>query len=153
MRGTDQSEAVVGVLAIALLAMVAIWRIILWIKNSPCRPNPWEADTEHAVQQPDAVPVCHHCLTPVPSCQWFCETCGCAVGPYNNWMPYVYIFSQGEVLRNGVTNRVRTNATTIGGYLFVSLSGYLVLAPLYWYFLLRNLRRTKPQDDARLSEG
>jgi hypothetical protein len=145
MRGTDQSEAVIGGLAIAVLVVVAVWRIIVWIKNSPVRPDPWEADTEQAMHQPDAVPVCHHCLTPVPPAQWFCETCGCAVGPYNNWMPYIYVFSQGEVLRNGVTDRLRGNAMTVGGYLLISLSMYPVFAWIYWYFLLKNLRRIKRQ--------
>ncbi len=144
---TDQSEAVLGVLAITGLAIVAFWRITLWIKAAPLSPDPWEADIEQALQRPDAAPVCHHCLTPVPPAQWFCETCGFAVGPYNNWMPYLRVFSEGEVLRNGVTSHVRINANTIVGYLLLSLVNYLIFAPLYWYFLLRNLRRARPQDN------
>lgn len=145
MHGPDQSEAVIGVLAIVVLAIVAIWRIIAWIKNSPVRPDPWESDTEQAVHLPGAVPICHHCLTPVSQSQWFCETCGAAVGPYNNYMPYVYVFSQGEVLRNGVTDRIRVNAMTVGGYFLMALSNYVIFAPIYWYFLFQNLRRIRRQ--------
>jgi hypothetical protein len=66
-------------------------------------------------------------------------------------MPYLHIFSQGEVLRNGVTERIQINALTVGGYLLISLSGYVVFAPLYWFFLFRNLRQNQavPVDESK----
>jgi len=64
-------------------------------------------------------------------------------------MPYVYIFSQGEVLRNGVTDRLRASPLTIIGYLIYSLGNYFIFAPIYWYFFFNNLRRLKelPKDE------
>jgi hypothetical protein len=124
----NAGELAVGVAALTVIAGFVFWRFLLWIKNSPLHPDPWDAATEAAVQQPDAVPVCHHCLTQVPPGQWFCETCGSAVGPYNNYMPYVDCFSEGEVFRNGVTARMPRNFLILGGYLLISGSG-LVLLP------------------------
>jgi hypothetical protein len=150
MRETVQSEGMVGFSAIAALALFVGWRLLVWIKNAPLSPDPWNRAIDQTVHQPDAVPICHHCLTPASPTGWFCECCGCAVGPYNNYMPYLYIFSQGEVLRNGVTERIQINALTVGGYLLISLSGYVVFAPLYWFFLFRNLRQNQavPVDES-----
>ena len=146
MHGTSQADAVIGLMGIAALAVLALWGIIAWIKSCPFQPDPWDAETGQAVQQEDAVQVCHRCLTPVPPCQWFCETCGCAVGPYNNCMPYLYVFSEGEVLRNGTQDKLRFNALIVIGYLLCSRN-FLIFAPIYWYFLFRNLRRRKVEDD------
>ena len=105
-------------------------------------PDPWDAATDEAVRQPDAVPVCHHCLTQVPPGQWFCETCGCAVGPYNNYMPYLNCFSDGEVYRNGVTDHMRRSALVIAGYLLISFT-YSFFAPIDWALVFRNLFRDR----------
>ena len=58
-------------------------------------------------------------------------------------MPYLNAFSQGEVLRNGVFDRMRASPLILVGYLLVSLKGYLVFAPVYWFFLARNLFRIR----------
>jgi hypothetical protein len=167
MRGMNASELAVGVAALAVIAGFVFWRFLLWIKNSPVHPDPWDATTEEAVQQPDAVEVCHHCLTQVPPGQWFCETCGCAVGPYNNYMPYVDCFSEGEVFRNGVTARMPRNLLILGGYFLITCSGLLIVpflsgAPLfaailgplylgalvvYWRLLFKNLFGRQPQSE------
>ena len=161
MRGLNAGELAVGVAALVLMAGVVFWRLLLWIKNSPKIPDPWDAATDEAVRQPDAVEVCHHCLTQVPPGQWFCETCGCAVGPYNNLMPYVRCFSEGEVFRNGVTNQMPHNLLILGGYFLITCSGlvgllfswpssltplgliliptYLVGLVVYWRLLIKNL--------------
>lgn len=130
MRELSPSELTIGVTGLAVLAGFAFWRLLLWIKNSPVHPNPWDDATEEGMQQPDALPVCHHCLTQVPPGQWFCETCGCAVGPYNNWMPYLQWFSVGEVLRNASTARMRPNFLTLGGYALMTCWN-LVTLPLF----------------------
>jgi hypothetical protein len=55
-------------------------------------------------------------------------------------MPYLNAFSEGEVFRNGVTDRMRKNAVTIAGYFLYSLGSYLIFAPIFWVYLFRNLR-------------
>jgi len=125
------------------IAGLVLWRLIVWIQTAPPSPDPWDGETEQRLQQPEAVCVCHHCFTPCPPSGWFCDHCGCAVGPYNNLMPYVNVFSMGEVFRNGVADKMRVNLLTVGGYLLYSLSNYLVFAPAYWYFLFKNLTRVK----------
>jgi len=112
------------------MAGLVLWRLITLIKDAPAAADPWDVEVEHGLQQADAVPVCHHCLTEVPPGQWFCESCGGAVGPYNKYMPYVYCFSEGEVFRNGVTDRLPRNTLTVCGYLLLSLN-YFVFAPIY----------------------
>ncbi len=65
------------------------------------------------------------------------------MGPYNNWMPYLYVFSQGEVLRNGTAGRFRINGVTILGYIFYSFSGFLIFAPIYLVFFFKNVSRLR----------
>jgi hypothetical protein len=136
-------EVLFGVMAITGLV---IGRLILWVREATPRPKPWCAEVGKGLQQPNAIPICHRCFTPQDPGAWFCENCGRAIGPYNNLMPYINVFSQGEVLRNGVTDRLRTNPLTIVGYVRLSLQGYLVFAPVYWFFLAENLRRSHPVD-------
>jgi hypothetical protein len=134
-----------GALLIGLaMAGGAVGKLIVWIKDARAVADPWDAEIGRGLQEPDAVPVCHHCLTQVPPGQWFCESCGYAVGPYNNYMPYVDCFSAGEVFRNGVTDRRSRNPLTICGYLLLSFS-YLILAPIYWFFLFKNLNRVREE--------
>jgi uncharacterized membrane protein len=52
-------------------------------------------------------------------------------------------FSQGEVLRNGVTDKLPHNTLIVAGYLLLSLCTYFVFAPIYWIFLFRHLKRQK----------
>ena len=133
---TIEALVVVGSLCAAL------YGAFRWVgKAKELSPDPWGAEIERIIQDPDAVTLCHRCITPQAPDACFCPHCGTAVGQYNNYLPFVYIFSQGEVLRAGVTDRIRPSALTICGYLLYSLSAYLIFAPIYWYFLFRNLRR------------
>jgi len=54
-------------------------------------------------------------------------------------MPYLYIFSEGEVLRAGVMERIRRGRLVVIGYVVVSLGMFAAAAPIYWFFLFRNL--------------
>jgi hypothetical protein len=176
MLTAEKSEFVIGVLAVAVMAVLSLWRLLVWIRSAPVHPDPWDEATETAVRQDDAVPVCHHCLSEVPPGQWFCEHCNCAVGPYNNWMPFVQVFSEGEVLRNGIFNRMRVGFLTIAGYallcasyLFGIFFGVRFPGPLLSVFLFvvllasfvaytvqlaRNVRRCKKGgSDNHLSSG
>jgi hypothetical protein len=93
-----------------------IYRLSKWVADSPLTSDPWSEETAHEINQPDVVETCLHCSTPQSPAAWFCPNCGRAVGPYNNLMPYVCIFSEGEVLRNGVMDKMRINILTKAGY-------------------------------------
>ena len=140
---THDPDLVIGGLGLAVLAFGLLWRVFLWAVKAPTSPDPWDKEIENAVHEPEAVEICHRCFDPVLPGAWFCKRCGCAVGPYNNMMPYIIIFSQGEVLRNGINDKLPRNALVIFGYLLFSLSSYLVFAPIYWILFFRNLKRQK----------
>ncbi len=133
----------VAVLGVAGLSLAAFWRLIVWVRTATPKPEPWGEEIEASLQAKDATPICHRCLTPHSDVAWFCEHCGSAVGTYNNWMPYVYVFSQGEVLRNGVAHKLRASPFLIAGYLLYSLVSYAIFAPLFWFFFFKNLKRLK----------
>ena len=145
MLPSDPNEFIGG-LALAGLAAVLFWRLIVLVRDAPVRPDPWDAETERQISAPDAVQTCPHCSTEQPPDGWFCPHCGAAVGPYNNLMPYVHIFSTGEVLRNGTSGLIRFSPLIITGYFLFALSQYaplVILFPVYLFFLFRNLRRSK----------
>jgi hypothetical protein len=52
-------------------------------------------------------------------------------------------------MRAGVMDHVRSSPLVVFGYLLCSLSSYAIFAPLYWYFLFRNIRShaTKSSDE------
>ncbi|MDD5139644.1 MAG: hypothetical protein PHY43_05210 [Verrucomicrobiales bacterium] len=102
----NNPNQIVSGLGLAGLLLAGLWRLAVWVRTAPVTPNPWSAEIEASLQADDATPICHRCLTPHSELAWFCEHCGSAVGTYNNWMPYIYVFSQGEVLRNGVTDKL-----------------------------------------------
>lgn len=133
-------------LSILVMAVAVGYGIVRWFRNSTTvSPDPWGPEIEHLIQNSDAPPLCHRCFTPQSSQAWFCPECGTSVGPYNNYMPYVYIFSQGEVLRSGINDHIRHSFLVVVGYLLFSLGSYSIFAPVYWYLLFRNLRRHIPE--------
>lgn len=143
-----------GALLIGMvMAGLVLWRIVVWIRNAPLHPDPWDAAIEQDMQDPGAVHVCHRCFSPVSAAGWFCERCGSAVGPYNNLMPYVRIFSEGEVFRNGVTDRLRASPLIVAGYFLYSLTSYVVFAPVYWFFLFKKLRQSARNNPSVGSRG
>ena len=99
MPGTGDPNQVVGGLGIGLLVLAGLWRLIVWVREAPQKPDPWDAGIERQLEEPESVEICHRCFSPQPPNAWFCEHCGSAVGPYNNLMPYLNAFSEGEVLR------------------------------------------------------
>jgi len=130
------SEKTLTALVFLGLCGMAIYRFVLWVMEANRTSDPWGEEIDKAVNQEDALPVCHHCLTPQEHRAWFCPECGATVGPYCNYMPYVYIFAEGEVLRAGVTEHLRRSPLIIIGYLLFSLGMFAVAAPIYWFFLL-----------------
>jgi hypothetical protein len=122
--------------------VAVIYGFFRWLGNTrQLPPEPWGAEIEHLVQDPETPALCHHCLTPHAHDARFCPECGAAVGLYNNYLPFVNVFSEGEVLRAGVTNRMKPSLLIILGYLCYSSIRYLIFAPIYWYFFFGNLRR------------
>src|SRR4030095_895104 len=78
------------------------WRLIIWVREARNAPDPWDAQVDEALRQPEVVEACHHCFAAQPYGAKFCVECGSTVGPYNNLLPFEYIFSMGETLRTGV---------------------------------------------------
>lgn len=106
-------------------------------------PTPWSKEDQDAANSPDAVSVCHHCLTPQEHSGWFCPNCGAATGPYNNCMPFINIFSQGETLRAGVNEKIQFARWVYPAYFLMALGALFIFAPLYWIRLFRAQKRRK----------
>ena len=111
----------------------------------PEYPLPWSTEIETAVLAPDAIPVCHRCITPCDLPAWFCPSCGAAFGPYNNILPFVRIYSIGEALRSGVGTEAHFTPFRMLAYISIGLVEYQIFAPLYYFRLYRNYRRTKKE--------
>jgi hypothetical protein len=137
----------IGELAAGGLALAAFWGLIAWVRNAPITPDPWDAEVEQKLSDPETAEICPHCFTPQPPTAWFCARCGRAVGPYNNLMPYVQIFSEGEVFRNGTSGRLRKSPLILIGYFLISLGMFSFLAPIYLFSLLLNWKRSTDEPE------
>jgi ribosomal protein L40E len=141
MLAASDPNMIIAGFAVGGLVLAALWRFIVWIREAPTTPDPWDAETEQKLSEPEAVEVCPRCFSEQPPTAWFCARCGSAVGPYNNLMPYVQIFSEGEVFRNGTSGRFRNRPLILIGYFLVTLGTYPLFAPIYWFSLLLNWKR------------
>ena len=121
-------ELLILQLALVGLFIALAWWVTWWVKQAPVTPDPWDIDTEKKLDEPETSQACHHCSTPLSPTAWFCPHCGSAVGPYNNVMPYVHIFSEGEVFRNGMDGRFRNRPLVLIGYMLLILPFPLTLA-------------------------
>ena len=153
MIAASDPNMIIAGFAVGGLVFAVFWRFIVWIRDAPVKPDPWDAEVEQQLSEPEAVEVCPHCFTEQPPDAWFCAHCGSAVGPYNNMMPCLNVFSEGEVLRNGAAGRLRTNPLIIAGYLLFSLSTYVVFAPVFWFFLFKNLQRSREEKPGAQPDG
>jgi len=142
----------IAVLATAGVCIFALVRIIMWLFEGSRQPDPWDASVTAIVEAPDATRLCHRCLTPHDQTVHFCSECGAAVGDYNNLLPWVNVFSEGEVFRNGANLPVRRSPLVIGGYLFSSLAAYnifgsgvvfVMLVFIFWFRFFQNLATQK----------
>jgi hypothetical protein len=149
MIGASDPNILIGEIALGGLALAAFLRLIVWIRDAPARPDPWDAEVERKLSE--AVEVCPHCLTEQPPTAWFCKGCGRATGPYNNLMPYLQVFSEGEVFRNGASGQFRNRPLILAGYFLVILGTFPLLAPLYLVWLLTSRRKAPGGEDPRQS--
>ena len=133
-------------LVILGVGAAALYRVWIWLRQAARTPDPWGAEIGSALEDPNAVPVCPHCLTPQQHNGWFCPECASTVGRYSNWLPGVYIFSIGEAFRRGITERIRCNLLLITGYALVTLSHFSLLAPISWIFLFNNFHRASSEE-------
>jgi hypothetical protein len=122
---------------IAALALAAILGLIAWWRRLPVTANPWPADVEAAVNDPDAVPLCFNCLAPQDPPRWFCRHCGHPTGENVAVMHFLYIFLIGEMYRRGVNGPPEKSAWMSAFLAFASISFYGLFAPVYWFWLLR----------------
>ena len=150
MFAASDPNMIIAGFAAGGLVLAVFWRFIVWIREAPTTPDPWDAETEQKLSGPEAVEVCSHCFTEQPPAAWFCAHCGSAVGPYNNLMPYVQVFSEGEVFRNGTSGRFRNRPLILIGYFLITLATLSFLAPIYWCSLLLNWQR--PADEQKPAE-
>ena len=63
-------------------------------------------------------------------------------------MPYFELFSEGEVLRNGTTGRFRNRPFILIGYILITFGINPIFAPIYWFFLLSNLKHPTNEQKA-----
>jgi hypothetical protein len=146
MFATSDPNLLIGGMATGGLALAALWKLVTWIRDAPVRPDPWDGEVENQLQA--APEICPHCSTPQPPTAWFCEHCGRAVGPYNNLMPYLQVFSEGEVFRNGASGQFRRRPLILAGYFLLGFGMLSFLAPIYWFSLLLNLRSPETAQEA-----
>lgn len=162
MLAATDPNLIIGSLALAGLGLWLFWRLIVWVRDAPVTPDPWDAAVAQKLAEPETSEVCPHCSTPQSPTAWFCPHCGRAVGPYNNLMPFVQVFSEGEVWRNGTQNRLRKSRLIVTGYFLISLNffatailtargsvmiGLMILAAVFsfWLALYKNYHRAGAQ--------
>jgi hypothetical protein len=59
--------------------------------------------------------------------------------------PFHQVFALGDVLLTGTQRKFPVNWLTITGFILLSMIQYLIFAPFYWFFLLRNVRRLRAE--------
>jgi hypothetical protein len=146
---SDHTNPEIVFIATVAVALIVV-RTVEWVRDAKTTPDPWDEETDHAVHDANATPLCHHCLVPHSEDAWFCEQCGSTVGPYNTLNPYLSIFSTGEVLRKGTAEPVKLNSLTYAGFLLLGVCEYAFFAPVYWLMFFQNARRRR---DASSSTG
>ena len=134
----------VGIWAVAGLCCYGIWVLMRRLFAGPRSPDPWDEAVAAEIEEKDATPLCHRCLTPHGTLANFCPECGATVGKYTNWLPYPYIFSVGHTLRIGTSGEFKRSPLTVIGFFVFSLLEYTVFAPIYWVMFLLNLRKARP---------
>src|ERR1039457_4794626 len=142
MLAASDPNLIIGGFAVGGLVIAALWRLMVWVRYAPATPDPWDAEVQQKLSAPETQEACPHCSTPQSPTAWFCPHCGRAVGPYNNLMPFVQVFSEGEVLRNGMSGRFRNRALVTTGFLLITLTIHPIFMLIYFLMLLPHLRHS-----------
>lgn len=153
-------DATVVAVAVVIVLAFAVYRLVQHIRRLVPSPDPWEKEVEAAIEDESATSVCHRCFTEQEPNALFCPKCGTAVGDYNNILPWVNVFSEGEVLRNSLFDRLRVNVLTVAGFvLFTVALGMitgigLVLMPVLWAMFAKNVERSRlAESEEKISNG
>lgn len=141
-------EMVVAAVATTVIALYALWRLGQWFFGGQASPNPWDDQVEQSIQEPDATPICRRCLEPYEESARYCSHCGLPVDSLVPLSPFHQVFAIGDVLLTGTQRKFPVNYVTVTGYVLFSTVQYLVFAPLYWFWLLRNVRRIRAEANA-----
>ena len=140
MFTTHDPDMLIGEIALAGLGVALFWRFLVWVRDTPVKPDPWDTETEQKMSSSETPAACHRCSTPLKPDAWFCPHCNTAVGPYNNLMPYLYLFSEGEVMRNASSDRFRNRPLVLIGYGLLALAWFPPFAPFFWILQIKNFR-------------
>lgn len=143
-HGTTSPETLLGILATEVLILGAAVRCIRRLAQAPRSPDPWDETVDAEIEQADATPLCHRCLSPHRLGINFCPDCGAPVGQYTNWLPFPQLFSVGHALRIGTSGEFKRTPLTVLGFLLFSLGEYALFVPVYWFVFIRRIfeRRT-----------
>jgi hypothetical protein len=147
ITSTSNPERLVGSLAILTLIGVAVWRVVKWISRTEVKADPWDETVAAEVARDDAVPLCHHCLSPHDPATDFCPDCGAPVGRYTNWLPYPQLFAIGYVLRTGTSGEFKRSPITLLGFILFALTEYALFVPVYWILFVRRIFRPRPREN------
>jgi hypothetical protein len=145
----SQRDATVVAVALLIVLTFAIHRLIQHCRQLVPKPDPWDTEVEASLDSQDATPVCHRCFTEHEANTLFCPKCGTAVGDYNNVLPWINVFSEGEVLRNSLFDRLRVNMLTVIGFFLFSIAFAaitavgIVLLPVLWVMFAKNVGRSR----------
>lgn len=146
--GAGDPERLVTIWVVLGLLCIAAWKGVQWLIQSRPSPDPWDETVAAEVANDDAVPLCHHCLSPHKSSTDFCPSCGTPVGQYTNWLPFPQLFSIGHVLRTGTSGDFKRTPLTIIGFMLFSLAEYTLFVPIYWIIFLRKIFGRPPHTNS-----
>ena len=59
--------------------------------------------------------------------------------------PFHQVFAVGDILLTGTQRKFPINWVTITGFVFLSVIQYLIFAPVYWFCLMRNVRKLRAE--------
>ena len=149
----SHSEQLAIITAAMAAGAVAAVHIFHWFWNGSVAPDPWEADVDAKLEEPETLPLCHRCLAPHAATDDFCPECGASVGDYNNFNPIYAAYWLGDLMRDGTFGRIKRTPSAIAGYILLPLGAPIfgfIYAGIYWAFFLMNLMDDQP---AKVNEG
>ena len=141
----DLSSNLIMPLAIIMLLVMAVCALVH--REYDIR-DPWDDLLEEDFWE-KATPLyfCGNCGALFDDRRYFCESCGSSVGYYNNSMPFLWIFSLGDLLMYCISPGFRGGRMNIAGVYLMALGQYGPLAIFYLYRMHKQIkqnRQTRP---------